>query len=45
MTFKRKLAQHVKHSFEDFINLSNVKIRNFQSSIDIVYNHNKTFNS
>ena len=45
MIFRRKLAQHVKHKLEDFIDLSDVKIRNFQNSIDIVHNHNKAFDS
>ena len=45
MIFKRKLAQHVKHKLEDFIDLSNVEVRDFQSSINIVHAHNKAFDS
>ena len=43
MIFRRKLAQHVEHKLEDFIDLSDVEMRDFQSSIDIVYIHNKAF--
>ena len=43
MIFRRKLAQHVKHRLEDFSDLSDVKVRDFQSSINIVHAHNKTF--
>ena len=43
MIFKRKLAQHVEHRFEDFIDLNNVKVRDFRSSINIVHTYNKAF--
>ena len=44
MIFRRKLAQHVEHRLEDFIDLSNVKMKDFQSSINIVHAYDKAFN-
>ena len=43
MIFRRKLAQHVEHKLEGFINLSNVEMRDFQSSINIVHAYDKAF--
>ena len=43
MIFRRKLVQHVKHKFKDFINLSDVEMKDFQSSIDIVHDYDKAF--
>ena len=43
MIFRRKLAQHVKYKLEDFINLSDVEIKDFQNSIDIVHAYDKAF--
>ena len=45
MIFRRKLAQQIKHKLEDFIDLNNVEMRDFQNSIDIVHDHNKAFDS
>ena len=44
MIFRRKLAQHVEYKLEDFIDLSNVEIKDFQNSINIVHAHDKAFN-
>ena len=44
MIFRRKLVQHVEHKLKDFIDLSNVEIKNFQNNINIVHAHDKVFN-